>query len=198
MTTVDVGVSGIGYLLRKGAFVWEKYSRAEEMVVQRPVLSPRQCGQDQEHRRLTEKCWSIPHTERAVACGEGTSGGRDLPRPKRDRLPVVLRRSEVLRIFAAIDNLTDFQPCFMALDCSDAVSICDTVRRSARAAEAGVHTIETRRRKRYAVAVTSAWVSAVRAEGRIPMYSTSWENAASQGVAEKVGLVQYAVEYSAR
>lgn len=107
---------------------------------------------------------------------------------------------EVLRTHfeSMIDHIEDFQPCCVVLDGSDAVSICDTVRRSARAVEAGLHTIETHQRKGYAVAVTSAWVKAVKVEGLIPIYSTSWENIASQGVAKKVGLAPFAVEYSAR
>ena len=36
----------------------------------------------------------------------------------------------------------------------------------------------------------------VRAMGRLPLYSTSWGNTASQAVARRLGAVQYAVDLS--
>ena len=44
--------------------------------------------------------------------------------------------------------------------------------------------------------VVAAWAHAIRAEGRTPLYSTSWDNAASQGVARKLGLVIYGTDFS--
>ena len=41
-----------------------------------------------------------------------------------------------------------------------------------------------------------AWATAVRASGRIPLYSTEWSNAASLSVARKLGLSRYAEWWS--
>ena len=76
------------------------------------------------------------------------------------------------------------------------VSICFCARRSDLAAEAGVDTAPAYRGRGYAGRVTSAWALAMRASGRIPLYSTSWTNTASLGVASKLGLVAYANTWS--
>ena len=73
---------------------------------------------------------------------------------------------------------------------------CYSARLTGRAAEAGVETLETHRGRGYAPAVVAAWAHAVRETGRIPFYSTSWDNLASQAVARKLGLVQYATDLS--
>lgn len=71
------------------------------------------------------------------------------------------------------------------------VSICFCARRSNTAAEAGVDTAERFRGRGYAARVTAAWALALRARRMTPLYSTSWSNAASLGVARKLGLVTY-------
>jgi RimJ/RimL family protein N-acetyltransferase len=68
------------------------------------------------------------------------------------------------------------------------VSLCFCARRSDVAAEAGVETAERFRGRGYAPRVVAAWVQAVRSSGRLPIYSTSWDNAPSLGVARKLGL----------
>jgi hypothetical protein len=77
-----------------------------------------------------------------------------------------------------------------------AVSVCFCARLTARSAEAGVETMEAYRGRGYAPAVVAAWAHAVRAIGRIPLYSTSWDNLASRAVARKLGLVQYGTDLS--
>lgn len=76
------------------------------------------------------------------------------------------------------------------------VSICFCSRRTAEAAEAGLETAEAYRGRGYGHRVTAAWALAVRASGRIPLYSTSWDNTASLAVARKLGLIQYASDWS--
>ena len=48
----------------------------------------------------------------------------------------------------------------------------------------------------YARAATSVWAEALRREGRLPLYSTSWGNLASQRVAAGLGALQYGVDFS--
>jgi RimJ/RimL family protein N-acetyltransferase len=77
-----------------------------------------------------------------------------------------------------------------------AVAVCSSARITARAAEAGVHTVEAYRGRGYGVEVVRGWAEAVRASGRLPLYSTSWDNTASQAVAGKLGAVLYGVDFS--
>lgn len=94
-----------------------------------------------------------------------------------------------------IPELVARHPCYAAIADDVAVSVCYSARRSAAAAEAGVETHPAYRGRGLAVAVTSAWARAIRHEGLIPLYSTSWDNLASQTVARKLGLHMYGVGY---
>ena len=73
-----------------------------------------------------------------------------------------------------------------------AVSVCFCARRSNAAAEAGLETAAEFRGRGLGPHVTAAWALAIRASGRVPLYSTSWSNDASLAVARKLGLVAYA------
>jgi len=77
-----------------------------------------------------------------------------------------------------------------------AVAVCFSARITAQAAEAGVHTVEIYRGHGYAADTVLGWAAAIRAMGRLPLYSTSWANTASQAVARKLGAVQYAGTFS--
>ena len=72
-----------------------------------------------------------------------------------------------------------------------AVSICHSARRSVDAEEAGVNTIPSHEGKGYGTAAVACWARIVKENGRIPLYSTSWDNTASQRVARKLGLRMY-------
>lgn len=76
------------------------------------------------------------------------------------------------------------------------VSICFSARRSVVAAEAGVDTADAYRGRGFGARVVAAWALAIRASGRIPLYSTSWSNAASLALAHKLRLVPYASDWS--
>ncbi|HEV8446394.1 MAG TPA: GNAT family N-acetyltransferase [Gemmatimonadaceae bacterium] len=83
-------------------------------------------------------------------------------------------------------------PPLFALTLRDqAVAVCGSVRITAHAHEAGVETAPAHRGRGYAARVVAAWAKRVRALGVEPLYSTSWENAASRTVACKLRLVHF-------
>jgi predicted GNAT family acetyltransferase len=69
------------------------------------------------------------------------------------------------------------------------------VRITHEAHEAGVETLPDFRGRGYATDVVAGWARLVRSLGAVPLYSTSWENAASQAVARKLRLVQYGADF---
>lgn len=87
-------------------------------------------------------------------------------------------------------------PIAAVLQDGDAVSVCCCARRSDEAAEAGLETAAPFRGRGLAAQVVIAWAAAVRASGRIPLYSTEWSNEASLSVARKLGLARYAEWWS--
>lgn len=77
----------------------------------------------------------------------------------------------------------------------DVVAVCHSARATAEAAEAGVETARDYRGRGFAGAVVVCWAAAVRAEGRLPLYSTQWTNHASRAVARKLGVILYGEDY---
>lgn len=94
-----------------------------------------------------------------------------------------------------LDDVRACQPFLACVKAGQAVSVCATVRAGSHACEAGVETLARYRGKGYACHVVASWANAVRREGRVPLYSTSWDNEASLAVARKLGLVQYATTF---
>ena len=76
-----------------------------------------------------------------------------------------------------------------------AVAVCFCSRIPGQATEAGVETMDAFRGKGYATAAVAGWAAEVRRVGIIPLYSTSWENHASQAVARKLGMVRYGEDW---
>ena len=87
-------------------------------------------------------------------------------------------------------------PVAAVLDGERAVGHCYCARITAAACEAGVEIDEAHRGRGYAGMAVAAWAAAVRATGRLPMYSTWWENLASRAVARRLNMVQYGEDWS--
>lgn len=93
-------------------------------------------------------------------------------------------------------EIPERSPILAAIEAGYPVSVCFCARSAETAAEAGVETAAAFRGRGFAARVTAAWATAIRSSARIPLYSTSWSNAASLAVARKLGLVQYASDWS--
>jgi glutathione S-transferase len=75
-------------------------------------------------------------------------------------------------------------------------AVCHSPRgHTAHAAEAGVVTLEPFRGRGLATAAVACWARAVQRSGRLALYSTSWDNAASQGVARRLRAQLYAEDW---
>ena len=76
------------------------------------------------------------------------------------------------------------------------VSLCCSVRITLAVHEAGVETHPAFRGRGFAPQVVAAWAGAVRQAGACPVYSTSWENTASQAVAARLGLTRFGMDFA--
>ncbi len=85
-------------------------------------------------------------------------------------------------------DLAEGRDVFASFEDGQAVSVCFSSCTGPQAAEAGVETAEPYRRRGHAARVVAAWAISVRAAGLVPIYSTTWDNLASQGVARSLGL----------
>lgn len=94
-----------------------------------------------------------------------------------------------------LEDVPHRQPFVAVVERGRAASLCASVRITDVAHEAGVETLPPQRRRGHAVHAVAAWARAVRQTGALPLYSTSWDNLASQGVAGKLGLSLYGVDF---
>lgn len=90
------------------------------------------------------------------------------------------------------DNLSIREPAIAIIEDGKAVTLCCTVRLTDVAGEAGLRTDPDYQGHGYGAKATQAWAFHMRAINRLPLYSTSWDNLASQGVARKLGAVLFA------
>jgi GNAT acetyltransferase-like protein len=89
----------------------------------------------------------------------------------------------------------DLGPVVAAVVKGNAVSICYCARLTTSAAEAGVETRKAMRKRGYATKAVAGWTAAIYDHGLLPLYSTSWQNLASLGVAYKLGMVFYGEDW---
>ena len=122
----------------------------------------------------------------------------DLLPPIDGVVPVTAGNAALLRdgdLEPWLEDIGQSEPLMALVHDGRAVSICGSVRITPEAHEAGVETSATARGHGFAVAVVNAWARAVRELGAEPLYSTSWENTASQAVARRLRLIPYAADY---
>jgi GNAT superfamily N-acetyltransferase len=118
--------------------------------------------------------------------------------PSKHLLAVTQDNPEILQggFEKLIEELSAWQPFVALIKENRAVSVCRSVRITSEAHEAGVKTLPEFRGNGYAKTVVSEWARLVRKAGAVPLYSTSWENNASQAVARKLGLKCYGVNFN--
>jgi hypothetical protein len=170
---------------------------------------------------LERLCRSEPVPERLTLPPYGAAAIRDalqahapITREERGpayRIPEVSTPTGVLRITKENGHLlqrgfpgllrrilagVDVGPVVCVVARGTAVSTCFCARLSPLAAEAGVETLNAMRGRGYATAAVSGWAAAVRERGLLPLYSTTWDNSASQRIAHKLGMTLYGEDWS--
>jgi GNAT acetyltransferase-like protein len=117
--------------------------------------------------------------------------------PSRHPLAITENDAERLRggFAELVAELPAWQPFVALVEGNRAASVCRSVRITPEAHEAGVETLPEFRGKGYAKDAAAAWAQRVWAVGAIPLYSTSWDNSASQAVARKLRLKCYGADF---
>lgn len=93
-------------------------------------------------------------------------------------------------------DLTERGPVVGLREGSDAVSICYCARRTEFAAEAGVESAPAFRDRGFGTRAVAEWRRVVRTSGRVALYSAFADNLASLRIAEKLGFLRYATDWS--
>jgi len=127
-----------------------------------------------------------------VESGPAFRVAQDLVR-KPNAIRITLENRDLLKPLhpSWFDDVVHCQPFVGVVHEGVVVSVCASVRITDRAHEAGVDTHVDFRGRGFAPHAVAAWARAVREANRLPLFSTSWTNAASQAVAAKLGLVRY-------
>ena len=94
-----------------------------------------------------------------------------------------------------LGDVAEAQPFTAVVEDGHAVSLCASVRITPRAHECGIETIPDRRGHGLAARAASAWAVQVSKLGLTPLYSTYWDNAASQRVAAKLRCYRFGSDF---
>lgn len=123
-----------------------------------------------------------------------------LPRDGRARVVSFEEAPAWLEAFPWLaEHFGAWAPVAIAFDGGRPAALCHSPRGCTdRAAEAGVVTLAPHRGRGLATAAVACWARAVQASGRVALYSTSWENAASQCVATKLAAQLYGEDWHLR
>jgi hypothetical protein len=186
-----VGRTVAGHVVRFSAAVPDTLARELEAILagEGPV---RDLGEPLYQLREVQQALTRHAPVESVSAGPSYRFRQFIP-PAREVVLVTVANRDLARATYPwlYDEVTDWQPCFAVVRDGAAVSVCFSSRIGVAAAAAGVDTLPDFRGRGFASAVTAAWATAVRATGRIPLYGTDWSNAASRGVARRLGLITF-------
>jgi hypothetical protein len=96
------------------------------------------------------------------------------------------------------EEMRDFEarrPIYAAVEDGVAVAICFSSRDFGPGTPAGVFTVEAHRGRGHALRAVSAWAAEVIRLGSIPLYGTTWDNAASRAIAARLGAVMLGSDF---
>ena len=96
------------------------------------------------------------------------------------------------------DEVRDFEarrPIYAVVEDGVAVAICFSSRDFGPGTPAGVFTVDAHRGRGHARRVAAAWAAEVARLGSIPLYGTTWDNAASQAIAARLGAVMLGSDF---
>jgi RimJ/RimL family protein N-acetyltransferase len=143
------------------------------------------------YEALLEQAAPVQRTE----AGPAYCFPREIIEPS-DVVPVTDENAEILRphLESWLDSTAPGLLTMVVVEDGRAVAVCSSVRITDVAREAGVETAPGFRGRGHAARAVAAWALAVRRMGAIPLYSTSWSNAASQAVAGKLGLRMFGTD----
>jgi hypothetical protein len=121
----------------------------------------------------------------------------ELPRDDRAREVTARDGADWLEAFPWLAKSFDaLAPVAIAFDAGRPAAVCHSPRGcTALAAEAGVETLEPFRGRGLATAAVACWARAIQRSGRLALYSTSWQNAASQRVARRLSARLYGEDW---
>jgi RimJ/RimL family protein N-acetyltransferase len=192
---VFLGRTSAGHVLRTradvpDALVADLVRLVETEPQHAPLAQRPHCGDAIEallsNRAPIERVWTGP-----AYCVDASS----LAKPV-NTVRVTAQDTQLLRTFPDWRDEVRFREPFMvAVEAGRAVALCCSVRITAAAHAAGVETLPDARRRGYAAQVVVAWAKAVASLGALPLYSTSTDNVASQGVARRLGMHRIGVDF---